>query len=312
MNNNSLTAWFFEGGAVAVPKRLIGLTEILGISHKELGEITYVLYCDNKISKNDKFSLNAVKSLKSKGLIKAEEVGEEFLISFDPLFSLIEKQLGLGDASEKENFEKASGSDLTYSEMLKIVESRLGIFLSVRDKMEIQEMVQQYLWDYDLISEMYISYRKNFKRLYPFKFFCKMAYGNNVNNLESFQIFAEKINYLDYKIVEVKKRLGHRKNYSEVEKETYLKWINMWKFDHEMILLAVEQTISAKDPTFKYLDKILENWHNDGVKTREDFTRKEKEYLKEKEISKEKSNKSSVGVGKITEEQRKKLNRFIE
>lgn len=310
MNKNNLASWFFEGGAVSIPKRLIGLSETIGLDHKDLGQITYLLYCDSKISKDDKFSMNAVRGLKRRGLVNLDETGDDYLINFDPLFELIEKKLGLNDATAEEKKEVSVTSETSYSDMLKKVESELAIFLTVRDKMELQEVVQQYLWDYELVGEMYINYHKNFKRQYPFKFYCKMAYGNNVADLPSLQTFQENLNYLDYKIVEVKKRLGHRKNYSEVEKEAYLKWINLWKFSHEMILLAVEQTLSAKDPTFKYLDKILENWQKDSIKTREDFLNKEKEFLKNKEKP-QTMGKKDFEDKKVLDKGTRNLNRFV-
>lgn len=311
MNKNTLASWFFEGGAVSIPKRLIGLSEMIGLDHKELGQITYILYCENKISKDDKFSMNAVRGLKRRNLLSLEEVGDFYQVNFDPLFELIENKLGLNDATSKEVKEVSSTSETSYSDMLKRVESELAIFLTVREKMELQEVVQQYLWDYDLVGEMYINYYKNFKRQYPFKFYCKMAYGNNVSDVTALKEFQENLNYLDYKIVEVKKRLGHRKNYSEVEKETYLKWINLWKFSHEMVILAVDQTLSAKDPTFKYLDKILENWHKEGIKTREAFLRKENEFEKNKEKT-QKSFKKEFEDKKVQDKNIRNLNRFVE
>lgn len=311
MNKNTLASWFFEGGAVSIPKRLIGLSEMIGLDHKDLGQITYILYCDSKISKDDKFSMNAVRGLKRRNLIALDEAGDFYQVNFDPLFDLIEKKLGLNEAPAKESKEVSVVSESSYSDMVKRVESELAVFLTVREKMELQEVVQQYLWDYELVGEMFINYYKNFKRQYPFKFYCKMAYGNNVADVSSLKDFQENLNYLDYKIVEVKKRLGHRKNYSEVEKETYLKWINLWKFSHEMILLAVDQTLSAKDPTFKYLDKILENWHKDSIKTRDAFLRKENEFERSK-ADLQKPLKKEFEDKKVLDKNIRNLNRFIE
>ena len=40
----NLYAWFFEGGVVGVPKRLLGLMEPLGLDFDDLGKIIYLLY----------------------------------------------------------------------------------------------------------------------------------------------------------------------------------------------------------------------------------------------------------------------------
>ena len=38
----NLYAWFFEGGIVGVPKRLLGLMEPLGLDFDDLGKIIYI------------------------------------------------------------------------------------------------------------------------------------------------------------------------------------------------------------------------------------------------------------------------------
>lgn len=304
MIKNDLAAWFFEGGTVSLPKKLIGLSETLGLDFKDLGQISYILYCDCVVEKDDKYSMTAVRALKRKALIELKESGEAWHISFTPMFQLIETKLGLNEKVEvlKEN---STDPQATYADAIKRIEQELAIFLTVREKVEIQEVVQNYLWDYSLVAQMFINYHKNFRRQYPFKFYCKMAFGNNVSDLDSLNEFHENADRLDYKIAEVKKRLGHRSNYSEVEKEAYLKWTNLWKFSHEMVLLAVDQTLSAKDPSFKYLDAILEDWYKDSVKNKEDFIRREEEYAKNKKKP------SDKGAKRASSEVRD-LNSFIE
>lgn len=281
MIKNDLAAWFFEGGSVSLPKKLIGLSETLGLDFKDLGQISYIMYCDCLIEKDDKYSMTAARALKRKSLIDLQESGEAWQISFSPMFQMIEKKLGLNEKTGLIE-DEAPASQATYADAIKRIEQELAIFLTVREKMEIQEVVQNYLWDYPLVAQMFINYHKNFKRQYPFKFYCKMAFGNNVSDLDSLNEFHENTDRLDYKIAEVKKRLGHRRTYSEVEKEAYLKWTNLWKFSHEMVLFAVDQTLSAKDPSFKYLDVILENWFKDSVKNKEDFIKREEEFTKNK------------------------------
>lgn len=305
MNRNDLSLWFFEGGTVAIPKKLIGLSETLGLDYRDLGQITYILYCDCLVQKDDKFSMTAVRALKKKSLLSLEESGDAWQISFAPLFNLIEDKLGLKERPVEEVVEMDKAEKDGYSETIKKIEAELAIFLTVRQKMEIQEVVQQYLWDYDLVGQMFINHYKNSRRLYPFKFYSKMAFGNNVSDLESLEEFHERSNYLDYKIAEVKKRLGHRSNFSEIEKEAYLKWTNLWKFSHEMVLLAVEQTLSAKNPSFKYIDRILENWYKDSIETREDVLKNEEVFRATKETPKDKKK-------QINDNEIRDLNSFIE
>ena len=47
-------------------------------------------------------------------------------------------------------------------------------------------------------------------------------------------------------------------------------WSEDWCFNEDMILLAYELTLdNTGGMNFNYTNKILENWHNDGLSTRE-------------------------------------------
>ena len=45
MSKQNITAWFFEGGTVSIPSRLLGLMEPLGLNFEDLGKMLYLLYC---------------------------------------------------------------------------------------------------------------------------------------------------------------------------------------------------------------------------------------------------------------------------
>jgi DNA replication protein DnaD len=78
-----------------------------------------------------------------------------------------------------------------------------------------------------------------------------------------------------------------------------------------MILLAVDQTLSAKDPTFGYLDSILDGWRKNSVNTREDAIRNKEEFVRNKEKTAVVNKKEFPGK-KIIENKIRNLNEFIE
>ena len=282
MTKQNMTAWFMEGGVVAIPRNLIGLMEPLGLSFEDIGRIAYLLYCgSDKVKKTDQYAYEAATVLKKKGLLEWHvEINK---IDFTPMFNLIAENLGeIPVFIESTDGQDPKTKDLTYSEFIKELEKNLGRFLSVKEKVELQEVSQRYTWSFELIKDAYLFYNSHFKRQYSFTFFSQMAFGAKVNDKESFMVFVEKLNYTVYKVTEIKRRLGHKNSPTEIEKECYLKWANQWKFTHEMIHLAVEQTINASDPSFKYLDGILRNWHGEGIKTPEDFEKSSKNRQKEK------------------------------
>ena len=63
----------------------------------------------------------------------------------------------------------------------------------------------------------------------------------------------------------IKKLFGLTRKLTKSEEECIAVWHTTFEFSDEMLELAYEKTVAAaKNPTIKYMHKILENWHNDG------------------------------------------------
>ncbi len=76
---------------------------------------------------------------------------------------------------------------------------------------------------------------------------------------------------------EVLKKLGIARQPSDPELATVTKWLKEWGLSREEILAACDDTVSARNPTVKYLDSILESRRGDAP---EDF-RELQDILKE-------------------------------
>lgn len=255
-----------ESGFVGIPKNVLGLMEPLGLTFDDIGKMIYLLYCgSDKISKTDRYAVEAAKTLHKKGLINW--FTDEEKVDFSPMFDIIGKNLG--DKPVYVEKSTVDTADLNYSEFIKKIEKKLARFLSYKEKLDIQKAAQKYNWSFELLYDMYLFYQSNYRRQYAFSFFTRMAFSAKVEDKKSFAEFVEKLNYTYYKVKEIKGRLGQTNYPTEEEKECYLKWVNEWKFSHELVLLAVKQTLYASNPTFGYLDGILRNWYSDGIKTPE-------------------------------------------
>ena len=57
---------------------------------------------------------------------------------------------------------------------------------------------------------------------------------------------------------EVLKKLGISRQPSDPELEAVRRWTDEWGYDREQVLAACDDTLSARNPTVKYLDSILE------------------------------------------------------
>ena len=238
----NLYAWFFEGGVVGVPKRLLGLMEPLGLDFDDLGKIIYLLYAGtDEVKSDDRYAIEAARTLHGKGLVNWYTDRET--IDFSPMFDKIAAALGENSQkTELTSSDEFSTNQLNYAALVKKLEREQGKFLSLKEKQEIETAVQKYNWSYDLLYEIYMFYQKNFRRhTYDFAFFCQMAYGAKVEDSGGLARFIESLETTNTKVQEVLRRLGKYNNPTEKQKEMYLKWTNLWKFSHEMILLAADE-----------------------------------------------------------------------
>lgn len=285
MEKQNLSAWFFEGGAVTIPKNLLGLMEPLGLTFEDLGRMVYLLYCGtDQIMNDDHYAVEAAKALHSKGIVNWQVDRQS--VDFSPMFDKISQNLG-----DQPVYVAQSGyttEELNYADWRKRFEQEHGRFLSLKEQSTIQEAAQRYNWSYELTFTVFDFYLKNYRRhSYDFAFFCQMAFGAKVTDLASFEQFTKRLELTTTKVIEVLKRLGKYNNPTEAQKEMYLKWQNSWKFSHEVILMAADSTINAANPSFGYMDTILQEWQELGLATPEKVREYKAEQQKEKQQRKQ-------------------------
>lgn len=65
----------------------------------------------------------------------------------------------------------------------------------------------------------------------------------------------------------IRKRLRLSRNLSEYEEAYVTKWHITFGYDMDIIELALKKTTSKFNPSFEYIDKILSDWHEKGLKS---------------------------------------------
>ena len=93
----------------------------------------------------------------------------------------------------------------------------------------------------------------------------------------------------DYR--EIMKALGISRNSAPVEEEFINKWIDVYNMPMNLILEACDKAVlsSPHKPTFNYIDGIITNWHENGVKTIDDVKKLEKDFKQTNTTKKPKS-----------------------
>lgn len=102
-------------------------------------------------------------------------------------------------------------------------------------------------------------------------------YGHNIKtsmDLEEYDENNEKVKKIKKSI---SKKLGLNRNLTQYEEAYIEKWIHEYKYDLEIIELALKKTTSKSNPNFDYIDKIITDWYERKLLNSEDV----KNYLLE-------------------------------
>ena len=75
------------------------------------------------------------------------------------------------------------------------------------------------------------------------------------------------------------KELG--RSLSPMEYEIIAKWLE--EYDEELIILALKEAIYNGTTSFRYIDRIIFEWHKKGIKTEKDIMKNRKEFKKGKQ-----------------------------
>lgn len=87
----------------------------------------------------------------------------------------------------------------------------------------------------------------------------------------SFDLDNYSIEYQKFKDIRGKiyKKLKRQVPFTEYEENCIEKWVTEYRYDFEIIELALKKTINKVEAGFKYIDAIITDWHTKGLKTKE-------------------------------------------
>ena len=69
----------------------------------------------------------------------------------------------------------------------------------------------------------------------------------------------------------INKKLKIARNFTEYEDEILEKWVLTYKYNFDIIELALKKTTSKSNPSIKYVDAIITNWYENGLRSCEDI-----------------------------------------
>jgi DnaD/phage-associated family protein len=102
-------------------------------------------------------------------------------------------------------------------------------------------------------------------------------YGNKIqtfSELEDYYENQEKLNKIKKSIA---KKLGLNRSLTQYEEAYIEKWLTEYKYNLDVIEIALKKTTSKSNPNFDYLDKMISNWYEKKLLNSDDV----KNYLLE-------------------------------
>ena len=90
---------------------------------------------------------------------------------------------------------------------------------------------------------------------------------NNIKTYTDLDKYYEKQEALAKIQKEISKKLGLNRQLTQYEDAYIEKWTNDFGYNMNIIEIALKKTTSKANPNFDYIDKILSDWHERGLKT---------------------------------------------
>lgn len=121
------------------------------------------------------------------------------------------------------------------------------------------------------------------------------------SDLEKYDRQREKLNKIKSTIA---KKLGKRNSLTEYESAYIEKWVCEYKYEMDVIEIALKRTTFKTNPTFEYLNNIISDWHDRNLKTPQEV----QEFLEKRKKQNKNAKKLEKQVSKASYEQRQYSN----
>ena len=185
--------------------------------------------------------------------IKEQELNKTYIPKLKP------KSDGRKTAIEKKRIAAASAINETFFQGI----MTLGWYV------DISTLFEKYVFDEDVMIALfqYCQERNALRKNYVFKV-AETWYKGKVKTFEQLESYLEQQDKINKVKSKIKKALRLTRNLTEYEEEYINKWLNEYKYDFDVIEIALKKTVQKMtNPTINYTNGIITNWHERGFKT---------------------------------------------
>ena len=265
-----------------------------GLSTKEIGEVFHILETD---------VLNAWKYWEDQGLVKMDsDNGESMAIEFLPLDSkpkkTLDKPVALAVAPpifnvdvrpqytvEELSFYQKQSKDI--ERLFSHAEQTLSKLLTYNDMSVLFGFYDWLRLPIDVLLYMLSYCSESGHR--DMRYIEKVALDwaeRSINSVEAAQDYTQTF---DQEYRSVMKALGHPAAFPSPTQRKYMqKWLKEMEMPLNLVLEACDKTaIQIGKPKLTYIDKILADWHQKGIKSLEEVSAAEADWKKAEKLAEE-------------------------
>ncbi len=280
MKQEAWMQWIMESGQVVLPKALLQMAQELELFPEQLGSLILAISRTQEGLGMEELAKDRwiQWSLKA-GYAKWQGEGSKRGITFMPLW----KKLYMAWDTEENGRDKYLPNNnvgFNYGRVLKWLDHERGMpSVTIKEKQVIQEFNLKYGWNTEFIlAFLQLAFERGHDKVQLYQPVAKRVYESGANTINDLVTLMNDIDWTHHKVAEIKKCIGQYGGVTNPQKELYQKWRNNWKFSHELILKAAMETIRTNNPSFKYVDAVLNNWKEKGVLSIDDADRSIKDH----------------------------------
>lgn len=267
MGENLFSQWVLEGTHVTIPKRLLEKMQSLDLVPENLGYLILAMAkSQENISGKELAKDKWVRWCLAEGWALWEGQGEEQKLTFSPLWKRLYRCWEETERKKDASLITLPG-EFNYGKILKWLDQTRGtLSVTVKEKQIIQEFNLKYGWSTDFILIfLQLSFERAFNQVHTYQNVAKRVYENGINTVDGLVNFMNNLDWIQFKVGEVKKCIGQYGGVTRPQREMYLKWNKQWNMGHELIMRAANETVRTNNPSFKYIDGVLQDWYEKGV-----------------------------------------------
>ena len=179
---------------------------------------------------------------------------------------------------EKRQDQNSILDDPKIANLLSQADKIMGGRLTIMQKQDIAQWRDIYNMPVELIQEAF-NYSVNVKEVNSLKYIETVVRNWSEKNIRTMEDVEK--SYIEhdekyYRFMQIKNRIGIGfKPYTKTDFDLVNSWFDEYNMDMDLVLAACDKCINISNPNLGYVNRILKNWNDKGIKSVDEISTKD-------------------------------------